>query len=55
MLKNPKESKKKLDAYNKQMKKENSKEVYIRRVQAYKRRWKEQKENMEILLQPATT
>ena len=29
---------------NDQKKKENSKKAYIRRVQAYKRMWKEQKE-----------
>lgn len=45
----------KLDACNNQTKKENSKKAFIRRVQYYKRRWKEQKEKSEIPLPPTTT
>ena len=38
--------KRKLDIDEAREKKENSKKAYIRRVQAYKRRWKEQKIQM---------
>lgn len=44
--------KRKLDTCSVQSKRENSKKAYIRRVQAYKRRWKEQRVKRELPLPP---
>ena len=44
--------KRKLDVDEVKAKKENSKKAYIRRVQAYKRRWKEQK--IQVVLDNST-
>lgn len=47
--------KRKREVCDNQMEKENSKKAYVRWVQAYKTRWKEQKEKREIPLPNDTT